>query len=92
MTPSEAYKELGDAVVALDKAQKELNTGASVEDENGALEGLSGLIDKMLTKTREFCAENAQDAIAFSASIKYNYVEAVFEYKQYIEGISSSFL
>ena len=91
MQPDEAVQSLEASAENLRRRQSALNPGANVEDENGVLDGLSLLIEKTLLKTEDFCRRNFAGAMDFSATIKYNYIEAVFEYKEYISAISASF-
>ena len=92
MEPSEAINELFNSIEALNLTRDALLPGAGVEDESGVLEGLATLLQNMSARSEDFCGRNFADSIAFSAAIKYNYVEAVFEYKEYISAISSGFV
>ncbi|MGI5898928.1 MAG: SPOR domain-containing protein [Christensenellales bacterium] len=91
MQPSEAADELFKSLDLLKSSHEALSLETGVDDESRVLEGLRSLLDGMIAKTDSFYRANITDTIAFSAAIKYNYTEAIFEYREYISAISAGF-
>ncbi len=91
MQPSEAAEELLKSLDLLKTSHEALALKSGVNDESKVLEGLRSLLDSMITKTDSLYRANITDTIAFSATIKYNYTEAIFEYREYISAISAGF-
>jgi hypothetical protein len=91
MQPGEAADELLKSLDLLKSSHEALTLKSGVDDESKVLEGLRSLLDSMIAKTDSFYRANITDTIAFSSTIKYNYTEAIFEYKEYISAISAGF-
>ncbi|MBQ2818080.1 MAG: SPOR domain-containing protein [Clostridia bacterium] len=59
-------------------------------DDGGIVSGLLGVVENMYKELEKICSDSAPDAMALSASMRYNVIDTIIEYSNFIDSLSDS--